>query len=82
MELQDELYSDMYTDNSSLFSETHRSLLDFSALVNILFLFKGSTSVVIRIIPTILSETKNIVYVYKVITGKKIIFLSVTSIMS
>ena len=33
IELQDELYSDMYTDNA-VFSDSNRDLLDFSALVS------------------------------------------------
>ena len=34
IELQDELYSDMYTDNA-VFSDSNRDLLDFSALVRV-----------------------------------------------
>ena len=41
IELQDELYSDMYTDNN-LFSDTNRDLLDFSALVSSVILYSGT----------------------------------------
>ena len=62
IELQDELYSDMYTDNV-LFPDTSRDLLDFSALVNfnnIYLLFKIS-----------LSNYFNICILYKPLKTKK-----------
>ena len=65
MELQDELYSDMYTDNSSLFSETHRSLLDFSALVNCLvILCKMTLFVLCKLARCLAAHIINIVCIF------------------